>query len=479
MTDNSAGKSSRRRFLKVAALAGAGNVAAAAAINEISPYLLPEKLAFEHNNSFWAQALPSANPPLTKDLDANIAVIGGGFTGLSAAYYLKKNSPNLRVVLLEARGCGNGASGRNGAMLLTMTEDRYMQWTGDPSLDKRIYELTTDNIVRLRNLSAMFSVDTELEQNGALQVCNTKEIAEDGRSFIEKARTAGMPFEFWSREKISSAIGTSVYEAALFDPNSGQLHPGKLVALFKTAAESVGVEIFENTPIMHIEEGSSITLTTTTGKTLRTSTLVLATNAFTSKLGYLRNAAAPVFDYVAMTAPLSEARLSSLGWRQRIPFNDSRTEVFYLGSTKDNRIHIGGGPVDYLFNNGVKEPATAQKRFAGLHEELVRLYPRLADITFETTWSGVVDMTLDQTPAVGRMGKHENIFYAIGFSGHGLNLTSIFGRIIAELYADKLVDWQWLPYVNRLPPYTPNEPWRWVGVQAALKYYRATDPKTP
>ena len=168
-------------------------------------------------------------------------------TGLSAAYYLKKNSPSQRVVILEASGCGNGASGRNGAMLLSMTEDRYMQWSGDPILDKRIYELTTDNIRRLKNLSGIFGIDVELEQNGALQVCNSEEIAGHGRAFIEKARPAGMPFEFWDRDKIFSAVGTSAYQGALFDPCSGQLHPGKLVSLFKAAAESVGVEIFETT----------------------------------------------------------------------------------------------------------------------------------------------------------------------------------------------------------------------------------------
>lgn len=478
MTDPSFPYRTRRNFLKTAAFAGVGTVAGVATVNEISP-ILPEKFAFEVNKSYWAHSLPRVNPALTQDLDADVAIIGGGFTGLAAAYYLKKNSPSLRVVLLEARGCGNGASGRNGAMLLTMTEDRYMEWSGEPELDKRIYELTRENIARLKQLSRQFDFDAEIEQNGALQVCNNKDTADRGRAFIAKARAAGMPFEFWERDKIAAAVGTNVYQGALFDPSSGQVHPGKLVGLFKTAAQSAGVEIFEDSPVMHIEEGARLTLTTSSGKTVRADSLILAANAFTSKLGYLRNATAPVFDYVAMTAPLSDERLAALGWRQKIPFNDCRTEVFYLGITADNRVHIGGGPVDYVFNNGLKEPAGAELRIAGLRSELGRIYPQLANEQFETAWSGSVDMSLDQTPAVGRMGKHQNIFYAIGFSGHGVNLTSIFARIMADLHAGKLADWQWLPYVNRLPPYTPNEPWRWLGVQAALGYYRATDPKTP
>jgi gamma-glutamylputrescine oxidase len=451
-------------------------VAGAAAINAVSPIILPEKMIFEANRSYWARALPAANAPLEQDLEAAVGVVGGGFTGLSAAYYLKKNVPKERVVLLEAERCGNGASGRNGAMMLTMTDDRYMEWSGDPALDRKIYNLTTENIAKLKELSASLGVDAEIEQNGALQVCNTPGIAEHGRRFVDKARAAGFPFEYWDIEKLRAVIGTQRYAGALFDPNSGQLHPGKLVRLMKAAAESAGVEIYDKTPVTLLEEGEKITLTTADGRQIRARSVVLATNAYTSKLGYLRGAASPLVEYVAITAPLSEQLLSEIGWTRRIPFNDSRTEVFYLGLTKYNRIHIGGGHADYEFNNGLQRPATATQRFAELRSELARIYPKLAAVPFETTWSGIVDYSLDGSPAVGQLGKYGNIFYAIGFSGHGVNLTSIFGRIIADLARGKSQQWSWLPYLNKLPPYTPNEPFRWVGVQLAKGLYRLTDP---
>src|SRR5271157_347463 len=469
-------KATRRSFLKTTAYAGAGSVAGAAALNGISPEIWPEECVMEANGSHWAAALPAANPGLQQDIEADVAVIGGGFTGLSAAYYAKKSGAKERVVLLEAQRCGNGASGRNGAMLLTATEDRYMEWSGDAGLDKRIYDLTVENIGRLQALSESLGMDAEIEQNGALQVCNTKEIAEEGRQYVEEARGAGFPCEFWEKAQVAEAIGTKAYEGALFDPNSGQVHPGKLVGLLKAAAESVGVEIFEGTPVIHVEEGERLTLTTKNGRSVRARSAVLATNAYSSKLGYLRRAVTPVFDYVGITAPLSEARLTEIGWRRRIPFNDSRTEVFYLGLTRDNRIHIGGGRVDYAFNNGLREPATAKRRFAELRAELGRIFPGLTGEPFEKEWSGSVDMSLDQTPAVGQMGKHGNVYFGIGFSGHGVNLTSVFGRIIADLIQGKEREWSWLPYVNRLPLYTPNEPFRWMGMQLALGYYRMRDP---
>ena len=467
-------ENSRRTFLKKAAAAGAAGAAGTCGINALAPTVLPEKLVFEKNRSFWANALPPANPSLKEDLAVDVAIIGGGFTGLSAAYYLKKNRPSQEVAVLEAERCGNGASARNGAMMLTMTDDRFMVWSGEPELDKRIYELTVDNIHRLQRLSAEMGVDADIEQNGALQVFNTKRDAEAGREYIGKINPHGLPFEYWDRSRVFESVGTNVYEGGLFDPGSGQLHPGKLVALFKVAAEAAGARIFEGTTVVHVEEGGQLLLTTADGKTVRTNAVILATNAFTSKLGYLRRAVAPFFDYVGITAPLSEATLAETGWRKRIPFNDSRTEVFYLGLTKDGRIHIGGGLADYEFNNGLEEPARSKRRYEELRLELQRIYPSLTGVPFEVGWSGAVDMSLDQSPAVGQIGKYGNIFYALGFSGHGVNLTSVFGRVLGDLIVGKSAEWGWLPYLNRLPPYIPNEPFRWLGAQLATEYYRLT-----
>ena len=476
MTPNLKQKSSRRNFLRKTALTGAGGVAAAAACNVVSPCVVREEMVFDANQSYWANALPAPNPPLAENIDAEVAIIGAGLCGLSTAYYLKKDGATKgRVVVLEAVRCGNGASGRNGAMILTMTADRYMQWSGDSELDKRIYDLTAANICKLSELSRSLGIDAEIEQNGALQVCNTKADAAQARNYVQKAQAARLPCEFWEKEKVVEALGTRAYEGAFFDPGSGQVHPGKLVTLFKVAAESAGVDIFEQTPVVHIEEGERIRIWTKDGRTVSAQSLVLATNSYSSKLGYLRRATTPVFDYVGITAPLSATALALAGWESRIPFNDCRTEVFYLGQTRDHRIHIGGGPVDYLFNNGLGQPHNAETRYAALHGELVRIFPALATEPFALQWGGFVDMSLDESPAVGRMGKHDNIFYAIGFSGHGVNLTSIFGEILSDLIHGNRADWRWLPYLDRLPPYIPNEPFRWLGVQLALGCYRLED----
>ncbi|MBZ5721061.1 MAG: FAD-dependent oxidoreductase [Acidobacteriia bacterium] len=467
--------SSRRRFLKKAAVASGGALLGAVGLNQVSPRIWREPLVFEPNGSYWARSQPPQNPPLTNDIAVDVAVLGGGFTGLSAAYYIRSISPQKRVVVLEAKGCGNGASGRNGAMVLTMTADRYMQFSPAPAIDKKIYDLTTENIRRLSKLSVATAIDCELETNGALQVLVTSDDVKAAKAYVEQARSLGMPVEFWDKQQLAGAIGTEVYEAGFFDPNGGHVHPMKLVHVFKRAAENAGAEIYENTVVAAIEEGRENILHTTGGHAIKAKSLVLATNAFTSRLGYFRNSFMPVREYVAMTQPCSEQQLAEIGWRMRVPFNDSRTEVFYLGLTRDNRIHIGGGSPNYVFNGGVGDASAAASHSAQLRRELARIYPKLSDVSFELAWDGVVDWSMDESPSVGYTGRYKNIFYGLGYSGHGVNLTSVFGRIIADLEAGREEPWTQYPFLNASLEYVPNEPFRWLGAQSQMAWYRLTE----
>jgi len=462
-------KSSRRTFLKKTVLASAGTLAGAGIVNAASPALLPERIEFDPNRSYWARSHSSASPGLEKDLEADTVVVGGGFTGLSAAYYIRQIQPSRKVVALEARYCGSGASGRNGAMVLTMTADRFMQMSADPAMDKRIYDLTAENIRTLQALSAATGVDCELEVNGALQVFNTKDDLESGRVYVSRARALGMPVEVWSKEQVSGAVGTGIYEGAFFDPSCGHVHPMKLVQALKAAAQSAGAEIYENTAVTRIEEGDAVRLHTSEGRTVRAQSLVLAANAYSSRLGYFRNRVAPIFNYVGITPPLTDAQLAGTGWRKRIPFCDSNTVVTYLGVTRDQRIHIGGGTAHYSFNDGIGERPDAELAYEKLRAELTRIFPSIAGLQFETTWSGLVDCSLDFSPSVGRL--RNNIYYGIGYCGHGVNLTSLFGRIIADFVNGQEGKWTDLPFVNRQLPYIPNEPFRWLGAQAAMAAY--------
>src|SRR5450631_4424300 len=297
--------SSRRRFLRKAAFAGSGALLGTVGLNQVSPRIWREPLMFEPNRSYWARSQPPQNPPLTTDIAVDVAVLGGGFTGLSAAYYIRRLSPHKRVVVLEGMGCGNGASGRNGAMVLTMTADRYMNFSTDPSMDKRIYDLTAENIRFLSKLSAATGIDCDLDTQGTLQVFDSQADLKATQDYVARARSLGLPVELWDSRRIAGAVGTEAYLGGFFDPSGGQVHPMKLVHVFKAAAQAAGVKIYENTAVVSIEEGREHVLRTGDGRTVRARSLVLATNAFTPGLGYMRNSILPVKEYVAVTRSFS------------------------------------------------------------------------------------------------------------------------------------------------------------------------------
>lgn len=459
-------------MLKGAGLATLGTAAGAITLNAIAPRLWQQTAPVDLNDSHWAAALPAAEPALRRSIDVDVAIIGGGLTGLATAFYLRTTDPGRRVALFEAWACGNGASARNGAMLLTSTADRWMVASDHPELDRRIYDLTVDNIGRLRALAARFGHDIELETRGAAQTVNDAGDVDGARMRAHRLSEQGIPLNFWTADEVEAQLGTRRYAGALFDPSCGQLHPGKLVALFKAAAKAVGVEIYENTAVHAVDEGSIVTLTAGAGLKVRAPAVVLGTNAYSSRLGYLQNDYASIIEYVGITAPLPADLLASIGGTTGIPFNDSRLEVYYLGRTRDGRLRIGGGPVGYVFNNGAVPHAPPVTNVTALARELGRIYPSLASIPFERTWAGAVDYSRDTSPALGRLGRHRNIYYAIGYSGHGLNLTSVFGRVLADLVLGRDDHWRWLPFLDRHPPYFPNEPFRWLVAHALASFDR-------
>jgi glycine/D-amino acid oxidase-like deaminating enzyme len=167
--------------------------------------------------------------------------------------------------------------------------------------------------------------------------------------------------------------------------------------------------------------------------------------------------------------------MDEIGWASRMPFSDTRNILFHAGNTKDNRILIGAGHVDYFFNNAVTYKGDIKVPYNILKKELSRIYPKLSDTDFEFIWSGVMGFTIDFNQSVGVMGKHKNIYYGLGYCGHGVNLSVLFGKIIADIYAGETDKWKDTPFFNRQLLPLPPEPLRWVGVQANIEYLNTID----
>ncbi len=430
---------------------------------------------FVSNDSYWAKTETiSSFPSLNSDLDVDIAIIGGGYTGLSAAYHLAKMNPDLKIVVFEAKTLGSGASGKNGGMVLTSLLDEY----SDYETFKWTYDLSLKNIEFIDSLSKALNIDCDLVLDGYCETVFRQDDVQSYIDYVSEANKADIPLEFWDADKTAEQLGTDLYYGAMFDPNGGSVHPLKLVNLLKTAAQNQGVVIYENSPVISIEEGETITLYVEANEieyTVKAKNIVVATNAYTSKLKIFKNKIMPVHTQVAATVPLTAEQLDAINKETWIPFYDSRIMLFHLVLTEDNRIVVGGGNVDYYFNNDIEYTGNIEKVSEMMLEELIIMYPQLNGITFEYIWNGILGVTYDEVETVGVMGEFENIYYGLAYNGHGVNQSILFGDVIAHLFEGKYNGWEDTEYfgykLSRIPP----EPFKYFGSNMMFKFWKWKD----
>lgn len=467
---------SRRGFLKGCGIAAGGAVLASIGAELATPLIFQEKLVFDQNTSPWALAQPPKNPPLMEDVEVDVAVIGGGYTGLSAAYHLLQHFPQMKIGVFEAKGVGQGASGRNGGMILPQTANEYMRIASNPRTHKATYDATVENFDELTKLVKAQRISCDVKRGGVLLVIAKESQLDAYREYQREAQALGIPVEFWDRKRTRDEIGSDAYFGSMYDPNGGEVHPMKLVHALKQAAEAVGASVYEDSPVLAIEQGQTLRLIVGEGRRkVEARAVVLATNGYTSKLGFFRDNVLAIHTPMAVTPQLPESTFQEIGWRNRIPYSDTYNILYHLSCTDDNRILIGSGRVDYFFNNGLAYDGNIDDLRVHLLKELERIYPGLSGIGFDYLWTGVLGFSLDFSQSVGVMGQKRNIYYGLAYAGHGVNLATLFGRIIADLYAGEGDKWKDMPFLNHRFIPLPPEPLKWVSVQANIAYYKYLD----
>lgn len=361
-------------------------------------------------------------------------------------------------------------------MVLPQTGVESFEIAYDLETHKQMYDLTVKGMKSLQDMVKSTGMECDLRLDGYVHAFLDEEDWDYYEAYVAEVQPVGMPLELWNEDQTAEALGTEVFAGSVYDPNGGSVHAMKLVKALKTAAEGAGVRIFGNSPVVDISEGETIQLRVeNANRTVRAKAIVLATNAYTSKLGYFTNQIIPVHAQTAVTPPLTAQQIEAIAWESRLPYFDSRNMLYHVVLTPDNRVVIGGGSADYCFRNDLQYCGDLARVSDLMLKELIRMYPALQGIQFDYVWDGVLGMTLETVPAVGVMGKHRNIYYGLGYNGEGVNLSCVFGEVIAALHQGKEHDWLETLYADYALPFIPPEPYRWPGVQGMLKYYRWKD----
>lgn len=424
---------------------------------------------------FWLDRAerPAARAALASTIDTDLVVVGGGYTGLWTALIAKERNPQRRVVLLEAKRIGWAASGRNGgfaeASLTHGPENGELHFARELDVIER---LAVENFTAFRDTLARYDIDAEWEETGMLSVATEPHQVE---WLADMARDHGVPL--LEGERLRQVGDSPLYRAGvLAHEGHAYVHPAKLAWGLAAAAERLGVEIYENTRGVRLRtpRGGMASIETP-GGAVRAEQIALATNAFRSLLPAIRLFTVPIYDYVLMTEPLSDAQLDAIGWNGRHGITDSSREFHYYRKSADNRILFGG--YDAVYHRGRKVRASHDQRpetFERLADHFLLTFPQLTGVRFTHTWGGAIDMST-QLVAFHGTARGGRVSYSAGYTGLGVVATRFGAEVMLDLLEGQDTERTGLKMSRRLPIPIPPEPFAYPLIQMMRRAVAKSD----
>lgn len=376
-----------------------------------------------HVRSWYAASVPDfpAQPVLEGPLQADVCILGAGITGLSTAIELAE--AGMSVVVLEGQRVGWGASGRNGGQAIFgfgCDQSKITQAVG-LSDSRRLFDWSLEGLELIKQRCMQYGIDCDWRDMHAHVPIKPRQITELKNWQHDLAENFDYPLQWWDREQLQAVMPNERYLGALVDPNSGHLHPLKYTQGLARAALGLGVRIFEQSKVTQLVRGDRPVFKTAEGE-VRCDFAVLAGNAYVHGIvPELDDKIMPVGTYIGATEPLGEARAKALIGND-MAVADVNWALDYFRLSSDHRL-LFGGRASYSTLPPSDLSGTLRRR-------MTRVFPTLEDVKMDYVWGGFLDISLNRAPHWGRLGS--NVYFAQGFSGHGIAATGLAGRVMAE-----------------------------------------------
>jgi glycine/D-amino acid oxidase-like deaminating enzyme len=400
--------------------------------------------------------------------------VGGGFTGLWAAYYLLEADPSLNVLVLEAEHVGFGASGRNGGWVSALypVGARVLAREHGEAATRDQYAALRDSVDEVGRVAAKESIECGFHKGGTLVAATNRAQATRSRAEVQDSQYWGTGMTWLEAPAAADRLAVQGLHGATFNPNCARIHPFRLALGLARAVESRGGRIHEGTRVTEVGGGS---LRTDAGFVVRGRHTLRATEAWTARLPGHRRTVTPIYSLVVATAPLPKSTWDQIGLADAQTFSEHRHVIVYGQRSMDDRIVFGGRGAPYHFGSGIRAGFDVDATvFGTLRRSLTELIPATEGVEFTHAWGGPLGIARDWHPGVG-YDRTSGVGYAGGYVGDGVALANLAGRTLADLVTHRDTPLTRLPWVQHRSRRWEPEPLRWLGVNAGLRLAALAD----
>jgi glycine/D-amino acid oxidase-like deaminating enzyme len=419
---------------------------------------------------YWHETAPhDPRPSLAGPLEVDVAIVGGGYTGLWTAYHLQDSDEQPSIAVLEGEEIGFGASGRNGGFAMTLLDMSLAHLHRNHGTERAAaaHRAVAASVEEIGEAVARHGIDCEWVHGGLMVVATNRPQLDRVEADLAAAEAMGLEgFTRLDAQAAQAEVHSPAYVGGLLEEHCAVLHPAKLARGLARVVEERGARVYEGTPMTTIDPQPDAVLVHTPGGVVRAQQVVLATCAWAAGLPWFRRKITPLYTYISLTEPLTDAQWDAVGWERRQGIEDKRNFVHYYRRTDDGRI-LWGGSDGVIYPGGAIRPYHDRSRIVlrRMTETFRRTFPQLRGVRFTHHWGGPVGITASFLPIFGTLPDDPRVHYGLAYNGHGVAPTHTGGKVLRDKVLGRDSEYTGLCFVDGREAAFPPEPLRWVGAE--------------